>query len=154
MSVRASPRKVESGSVGAGVILEHGNYVVKVGVGVLECNQGSCRNGDGIPGSTLMGLSPCPGVDLEDSPGREVRPIPHAWVQLFGCVETCLKGRDNRVEWRIVVRVAIKPSDGTREMYGRVDGFGICEVSEDPGHATRIVCVLFPKGFQVPYAHQ
>jgi hypothetical protein len=101
-----------------------------------------------------MGLCPRPYVDLEDSPCREVCSIPHTRVYLFGGVKAFLKGRNEQIEWGVVVGVAIEPSNGTRKVYIRVDGFGVGDVSEDPANTAHIVRVLFPKGFQVPYTYQ
>ena len=52
-----------------------------------------------------------------------------------------------------MVGVAIEPSDGPHEMYVRVDGFGISDTPENPTPTTRIIPVLSPKAFQVPYMH-
>ena len=125
--------------------------MVKIGVGGLECIRGNCQNGNGILGGMLVRLNPCPHVDLEDSPCREVRPVPHSRVQLFGRVETCFESGNDQVEWGVVVRVTVKPSDGARKTYGRVDGLRIGYVSKDPAHAACMVCVLSLDAFHIPY---
>ena len=100
-----------------------------------------------------MGLSPCSHVDLEDSPCREVRPVPHTRIQLFGRVEASLEGRNDQIIRWVVVGVSIEPLDGPRKMYVGVDGFGVSDFPKNPAHTTRIIPVLSLKGFQVPYTH-
>ena len=132
--------------------LEHVDNVMKVGDGVLECTQRNSWNRGG--GSTLVRLSPCPCADLENGLCREVCLILHTRVWLFVQVETGLKNRNDEFEWWAMVGVTVKPSDGTCKTDGRVNGFRVSDVSEDPEHTVHIVCVLFLKNFQVLYTHQ
>ena len=73
---------------------------------------------------------------------------------MFGSVEAFLKGGDDQIEWRVVIGIAVKPSDGTRKTYVGVNGFRVGDVSKDPGNTARVVRVPSPKVFQVPYTHQ
>jgi len=75
-------RKAEVVSVGAKVMRKHVNNAVQVGVEHIEYFLENARNG--IFGSTLVRLSSCTLIDLEDSPSSEVRPVPHTRVQLVG----------------------------------------------------------------------
>ena len=70
---------------------------------------------------------------------------------MFGRIETRLEGGNNHVERRVVAGIAIEPSNGPRKTYGRVGGFGVSEVSEDPTDTVCIVCVLSSSALQVPY---
>jgi len=105
MSVCVPAREAENGSADTRVAFELANSVLKVKISVLEQTQGNRvtfeqvhnvvkvrvgvleqtrRNGrNRVLGDTFIGLSPCPHVDLEDSPCRKVCPVPHARIQLF-----------------------------------------------------------------------
>jgi len=52
-----------------------------------------------------------------------------------------------------MVGVTIEPSNSSCKTYGRVDGFRIGDVSENPADTTHIVRVLSPNGFQISYTH-
>ena len=121
---------------------EHFNNVVKVRVGVFEYIEWGGRGG--VLGNIVVGLSPDHHVDLKDSPCGEVCSVSHARVQLFRRVETCLEHGNDQLEWRVVVGVAIEPSDGARKTYGGVNGFGISDIPEDPADAAHIVYILLP----------
>jgi len=71
----------------------------------------------------------------------------------FGRIETRFEDGNNQFERRVVVRITVEPSNGPRKAYGRVNGFGVGNISEDPADATRIVRVLFSNTLQVPYTH-
>jgi len=149
VSVCVPPWEAEDGSTGARVTFEHANNVVEIRVSVFERTREDGRNR--ILGSALIGLSLCPHTDLEDGSRREVCPVPHTRIQLFGRVKTSLKGGNNRIVRRVVVGVAVEPSDGPRKMDVGVDGLGICDAPENPAHTTCVIRVPFPKGFQVPH---
>ena len=99
----------------------------------------------------LVGSNPCPYVDLENSPCREVCSVPHTRIRLFGRVETCLEDGNNQVERWVMVRVTVEPPNGPRKAHGRVDSFGVGDASEDPTDTARIVPVLSPNILQIPY---
>lgn len=130
---------------------KHVNDAVEVGIKRIEHSPENLRNR--IFGSTPVRLSPCTRVDLEDSSPSEVCPVPHTRVQSAGRFETCLEGGNDQIEWRVVIGVAIEPSDGSCKTHSRVNGFGISDILENPTNTARIIRILFPKGFQVLYVY-
>ena len=51
-----------------------------------------------------------------------------------------------------MVRVTIKLQNDPHKAYGRINGFRVSDVSEDPTDTAYIVCILSLNGFQIPYS--